>query len=94
VAPVASTWRGEDPASAPASPAVGADDPTGPDVADPPVPVEGVADEDVSAGLRIPEGIDMSTSAVDPDSVDLEWIDRYTTGEQPAQPADDDDHEA
>ena len=48
------------------------------------------SEDDVSAGLRIPEGIDMSTSAVDPASVDLEWMDRYTTGEVPTQPSDDD----
>ena len=48
-------------------------------------PPTDVPDEDVSAGLRIPPGIDMSTTSVDPASVDLAWFDRYTTGEVPAQ---------
>jgi hypothetical protein len=42
-----------------------------------------LSEQDVSAGLRIPPGIDMSTTKVDPASVDLAWFDRYTTGEVP-----------
>jgi hypothetical protein len=86
IAPIAPTWRGGDsaPTVSPAAQPAERIDPTAPDA----------AEDDVSAGLRIPEGIDMSTSAVDPASVDLEWIDRYTTGEVPTQPADDDDKEA
>lgn len=61
------------------APADGAGDPTRP-----------LVDEDVSAGLRIPDGIDMSRSVVDPATVDLAWIDRYTTGEHPVQPPDAD----
>ena len=48
-------------------------------------PPADVPDEDVSAGLRIPPGIDMSTTSVDPASVDLAWFDRYTTGEVPIE---------
>ena len=48
-------------------------------------PAEEPVDDDVSAGLRIPPTIDMSTTKVDPESVDLGWFDRYTTGEVPVQ---------
>jgi hypothetical protein len=100
IAPVAPSWRGEPAPDREPEPSPDPESSAGP-VPEPDVLAEGtdptrrdLADEDVSAGLRIPEGIDMSTSAVDPASVDLEWIDRYTTGEVPTQPPDDDDKEA